>query len=846
MDRSQPKRILPTTATLQLEIKMKNYLQKSNYQRSSIMRHTASFQIVGKAVFILLAMVLVTSSVTAQDLILNGNTTNNGTISVNRNVVNNTAGTVTVGGTGIVRLTGNGGATTHSIQGGTGINFYRLDMRGNRIATLNTATAVSDRLRVGYAANAYTAGTTGFSIGTQTLTLGNTSTYDASSTAALTFSNGSVAYNSGSAQSILNNASGVTYGTLTISGAGAKNVTTGGTVSAASLSQTGGQLSVAENIDVTGTGTFADLGAISAAKRLRLTSAATSGSVTAMNNSGTGTFENAANIAVTIATLSANAGTIQNTSTGLIAFTNAAASNGTISNTSTGTVDFNNDLTGTGTISQTAAGTIEVGGAFTQSTYTLNSGTLLYNSSAVGQSVIGSTYNNLTLNNGTKTLANTATINGNLTLDGSSALSMNNNNVSLAGNLVLGSNITTGNSGAFTMTSTTASNVSGAGEVVGAVRRNHNFATGSNYMFNRTDVYLGTATKAASDITVRMALATDPATPLASVNYVKRNYAITAPTAGNLEAIRLYYAAGELQGSLITNDTKIGLRAYSGGVWTKVTNPGQTRTSGGGNTYMTYSGLNNALPASGELGMFRTNYVTSANGANISLAAGWDENSLPNNTDDAVINHTGVVTGNIAINVATLTINSGNALSTDGTGVLTVATSSQIEGTLNVTNANTDVAAVTVGSAGIVSVGSGRTMTGTSYTNNSSNASTFTGNVSLSSLANNGTGVLTFNGGASSISGAVTNLAGSAITVGGTLNMMTSSALSLTSAGNIAVNGATGILNIGAIGTASNLTMSGTSILSLSNAASQLNVFGNLEIGATATLDNAGEITVGE
>jgi fibronectin-binding autotransporter adhesin len=846
MDRSQHKRILPTTAILQSEIKMKNYLQKSIYQRSSIMTHTAGFQFAGKVLFTLLALVLVTSLVTAQDLILNGNTTNNGTINVNRNVVNNTAGTVSVGGTGIVQLTGNGGANTHSIQGGTGINFYRLDMRGNRITTLNTATAVTDRLRVGYASNTYTAGTTGFSIGTQTLTIGNTSSYDASSTAALMLTGGTVAYNSGVAQAILNNATGVTYGTLALSGAGAKSVVVGGTVKATSLSQTGGQLSVAENIDVTGTGSFADIGAISAAKRLRLTAAATSGAITAMSNSGTGTFENAANISVTIATLSANAGTIQNSGTGSIAFTNAAASNGTITNTSTGTIDFTNDLTGTGIINQTVAGTIKVGGAFTQNTYTLSNGTVLYYSNTAGQNIVGATYNNLTLNNGTKTLANTATVNGNLTLDASSALNMNNNNMSLAGNLVLGSNITTGLSGVLTMTSTTASNVSGAGEVVGAVRRNHNFTTGSNYMFNRTDVYLGTATKAASDITLRMSTATDPASPLASANYVKRNYAITATTAGNLESIRLYYAAGELQGSLITDDSKIGLRAFSGGTWTKVTNPGQVRTSGGGNTYMTYSGLSNALPASGELGMFRTNYVTSANGANISLAAGWDENALPNNTDDAVINHTGVVTGNVAVNVATLAIASGKALSTDGTGVLTVATSSQVDGTLNVTSTNANIAAVTVGSAGVITVASGKTLTGTSYTNNSSSPSTFTGNVSLSSLANNGTGALSFNGGASSISGAVTNLAGSAITVGGTLNMMTSSALSLTSAGNITVNGATGILNIGAAGTASNLTMSGTSVLTLGNATSQLNIFGNLEIGATATLDNSGQITVGE
>jgi hypothetical protein len=822
---------------------MKINLSKTINIRRIIMAPSTVWHITGRGFFILLALALITTLAESQgNLILNGDLVNNNTISVARNVVNNTAGLVTVSGTGVVRLQGNvtGPIPSHSIQGGTGINFYRLDFRGSRPTALAVSTGVSIRLRVGYAGNTYTAAGNGFDIAANTLTISDVSSY--LGTAALTFNGGTVVFNGAAAQSILNNAAGVTYGTLTISGAGAKSVTAGGTVTAATLGQTGGQLSVTENMDVTGTGSFADVGAISATKHLLLTAAATSGSVTAMNNSSTGTFENAAATAVAITTLSANAGTIQNSGTGSIAFTNAAASNGTITNTSTGTIDFNNDLTGTGTISQTANGTIEVGGAFTQNTYSLNSGTMIYNSSVAGQSIVGTTYNNVTLNNGSKTLAGVGTINGNLTLDASSAFNMNDIGLSLGGNLVLGSNVTTG-TGVLTMTSTTASNVSGTGEVQGAARRNHAFTAGQNYMFNRTDVYLGTA-NAASDITLRMTANTDPAAPLASVNYVRRNYAITTTSGGNAQAIGLHYEAGELQGSLIADDSKIGLRAFSGGTWSKVTNSGQTRNSGGGS--MTYSNLNNALPASGELGMYKINFVTASNGADISLAAGWDENAMPSNADDAVINHTNVVTGAAAVNVATLTINSGMALSTNGSGLLTVATSSLVDGTLNITNANADAAALTIGNAGILSVSSGRTLTGTSLTNNSSNASTFAGNVSLASLANNGTGALSFNGNGSTITDGVTNAAGATISVGGSLSMMTSSLLSLTSGGNITVTGASGILNIGQSGIYSNLIMSGTSVLTLDNAASQLNVFGNLEIGATATLNNSGEITIGE
>ncbi len=416
---------------------------------------------------------------------------------------------------------------------------------------------------------------------------------------------------------------------------------------------------------------------------------------------------------------------------------------------------------------------------------------------------------------------------------------MNNNNLSLAGNLVLGSNVTTGN-GVLTMTSTTANNVSGSGEVLGSVRRNHNFATGSNYMFNRPDVYIGTATQAGTDITLTMTPGTDPTSPT-TTKYIQRNYAFAPTTMGNLQTIQLYYGGGEPQGGI--NEAKIGLRAYNGTSWAKITNAGMTRTSG--SNLMTYSGLNNSLAGITEIGMYGIDFRTYADGANISLASGWDENQMPDNTDDATIAHTGVVTGAAPVSVATLTVNPGAVLTTNNAlGTLTVATTTDVNGTLNITTANANLAAITVGSSGIISVGSGRTLTGTSYTNNSSSASTFTGNVSLSSLANNGTGGLVFNGNSSTISGSVTNPADASITVGGTLNIMTSSALTLNSVGNLTING--GTLNVGASGVASNLTMSTPSTLTLSTGTSYLNVYGNLELGAGATLNNSGEITIGE
>jgi filamentous hemagglutinin len=779
-------------------------------------------------VAVLFLLVAVTVCVSAQDLILNAATTvNNGTINVNRNVQNNSGGAAAVTGTGRVQFTGTGGSNTHSVQGDGGVTFERLDFRGDRIASLSVPTTVNVRLGIGFSA-AYTAGTTGFSIGAQTLTLGGTSSYLNGSSAALTFSGGTVAYTSGSAQNILNIAAGVTYGTLNLSGAGAKTLPTGGTVAAAALTQAGGQLVVNENLNLTGTATIADLGSIAAAKMVDVTGTATAASVTSMNNASTGTFRVSPNINVTIGTLAGNSGTINNAGTGTMSFTNNITNGSTIT-TGTGKIDLNGSGQQTntgGTISVTGAGELLINGdlATTPGTLTLAATSTTRYDGAAQNLATGATY-------------------GNLSAEGTGAKT-GAANLTVAGNLAMSQNILqTG--GALTMTSTTASNVSGTGEVRGAVRRAHDFAAATNYLFNRSDVYLTTAVQAGTDLTVNMSVATDPSGTLPNTKYVQRKYAITPTTAGNLTGMQLHYEAGELQGS--PTEAKLGVRGYTGANWLKINNVGQTRTSG--SNVVTYSGLNNSLGSYTELGIFGINFITLADASSISVAGGWDENAMPDNTDDVVVNHTGVYTDNVNVSVGTLTINAGKDLSTTGSGGfgdLTVATTSTINGTLSVTNRNASIAAATIGTGGSVSVSSGRTLTGTTLTNNSSSASTFTGNASLTNLVNSGTGALNFNGNGSTISTAVSNAAGATISVGGTLNMLTAGVATLNSAGNITVAGASGILNVGVSGTASNLTMANGSTLTIDDAAGQLNVFGNLELGATATLSNAGTITVGE
>ena len=410
---------------------MHEFLQNIMLETHKAAEMKVMSRLSGRVCSILLALFFATGILLAQDYTLNGNVVNNGTIRVNRDVINNTTALVSVTGTGVVQLRGNVGAVTaHALRSSSAaypISFTNLDMIQNRPTTCQVDITVSNNLRIGNGATAYTAAGVGFSIGARILTLGNLSSYMATSTSALTFTGGTVVFNSAASQLILNNAAGVTYGTLSLSAAGAKSATTGGTITAATFTQTGGQLSVTENIDVTGTGNFANIGPISAAKKLRLTAAATSGSVTSMNNSSTGIFENASIITATIATLAGNTGMInQSGAAGTISFTNAAVNTGTITNTSTGTITFANNLTGTGIVNQTTNGTMNVGGTFVQNTYTLTGGTVVYNGTAA-QSVIGGiTYNNLTISTtGGNAAASAAfTLTGNLVINSGSTLDM--------------------------------------------------------------------------------------------------------------------------------------------------------------------------------------------------------------------------------------------------------------------------------------------------------------------------------------------------------------------------------------------------------------------------------------
>jgi len=426
---------------------MLNSVQHIVLHWNKVSAKTTMSRLAVRGLCALFSIVLYTNMVLAQQVIggtlyINGSFINSKNISVNNHIVNNTAGLVSVlpgTTTSSVLLTGAANVNGHSIYGGGPISFYRLDMRGGRETRLKVDVKITNQLRIGYTGNTFTALDSGFTIENRTLTIDSVATY--LGTANLIFAGGTVIYDNTNAasQTLLSRAAGVRYGTLNLSGTSTKSITTTGTDSAATFTQAGGsgQISFAGNFDVTGTGSFADIGAIIPAKKLRLTATATSCSVTSLNNSGAGTFENASAGTLTFTGAAANNGTISNTSTGTITFAGNITNTNTIT-TATGTLAFNGTGTQTntgGTISVTAGGNASFAGdIYTYpGTLTFNTGsTVTYNGAS--QYIVAVAYHHLvTSGTGTKTAGSNLTIGGNFTNGNNIIMTMGTNTLAITG-----------------------------------------------------------------------------------------------------------------------------------------------------------------------------------------------------------------------------------------------------------------------------------------------------------------------------------------------------------------------------------------------------------------------------
>jgi hypothetical protein len=204
------------------------------------------------------------------------------------------------------------------------------------------------------------------------------------------------------------------------------------------------------------------------------------------------------------------------------------------------------------------------------------------------------------------------------------------------------------------MTSTTATNVTGSYEVIGAVNRNHSFTSNTAYAFNRPEVTLSVASTAGLNVT----LTNNPSmSPSAGVGlgskYINRQYKISgADFSVNAATLKLYYTDAEKTGTFSEN--KLMFKKIIAGAWSSLATGTYTRNVSGDPNDITLAGLTDNFTSQTEIGMILSGYITIANGA-WNIAGTWDGGDIPTATDDAEIRHA-VTMGGADQTIANLTI----------------------------------------------------------------------------------------------------------------------------------------------------------------------------------------------
>ncbi|MGD0591522.1 MAG: hypothetical protein ABSA44_12120 [Bacteroidota bacterium] len=373
-------------------------------------------------------------------------------------------------------------------------------------------------------------------------------------------------------------------------------------------------------------------------------------------------------------------------------------------------------LSNTGIKTFTSGQTYSIAGIYTPgvaaNVYT--GSTINYNSAVAGQAIADVDYANLTFSNGTKTWALTATraINGNLTLNASSATTVSGAfALNVSGNVSLSSNLTVANAVVF---ANAGSTVTGAlNDIIGTVTRTHVFAAATPYQFNNQYT---TVALAVPPVAQSFSMTVSPGVnPLGyTVNHsVNRKFVPTFTSLGTGTAdVQLAYLTGEI-GTLTESKLKefhngiSSANKLAGGLYTRM-------PVGVTFGYVKLPAITTAFLSNQELALDdEFNQFMTIASADWNLATTWDAGAVPSATDDAIINTTGV-TLNAAGHVNNLVINATkdltlgtatSALQVDGgltnNGGLTLSNASS---TLVVTGTFNNVLGSTLTNAGTITV----------------------------------------------------------------------------------------------------------------------------------------------
>jgi hypothetical protein len=368
--------------------------------RSNIMDALQSITNPMRAVMVFLAVAVFSSLALSQSVVITNNTVVNastGRINIKGNLIDSSTSAKTIHGTVVF----NGTSDTLGKLGTQGVLIDSLVDSTTTTVLLGESATVNDSL-------ALRTGT--LTVGGKALTIGGKTIRSAGASLTANGGSDSVAYTSTGSlasgpftQGLIDSA---TYTKLTLSGAGAKSISTVSTtgVTATTVSQSGGGLTVNNDFTVTGTGTLGILTDLTDTLQFTGTGTSTIATVSTLSTAS-GAILNGSTGTLTVTTLSGNsAGTINATS-GDINFTTATNGAGTIE-TATKNLTFNAVAGNSGTIKTTGAGAISV------TTTTSNSGTI--QSTGAGGNLL---FTGNATNTGTISSSNTGTI----TFDGTLA-----------------------------------------------------------------------------------------------------------------------------------------------------------------------------------------------------------------------------------------------------------------------------------------------------------------------------------------------------------------------------------------------------------------------------------------
>jgi hypothetical protein len=734
------------------------------------MKHLTNIRILGRGIAVILTLALFAALTLGQNLVVSGSGTfsGSGVINVrgNINTVGASAavsipGTVTLDGTALQQLGATGSANA--------LTFSTLQALGTSAKQMDVNVTVSDALVVNIPGQNVDLQATRLMLGgTSTLTSGSLDVSDAGC---------SVVYNSNSpAQTIL----GLNYaGMVTLSGTAIKNLSADASVDS-TFSHSDGDLIVNHNLtvsssaptfaaiaDVTGNSTLALSG--TGAKIINAINGIAAGS--AISNTGTGGL-------LTVQTLAGNSGII-NGGTGGVTFALAATNGGDITG-GAGAVTFSNTLAQSAGIITAGGGgavfdgvpTISGGSITAGDGASLDFNTSIANNGTISLTGTGSaTFNDNFTSVGTLNFASGSQVTfdgaaqtipiaiyGNLTADGS-GLKTAAGAMTLAGNLVLNQNLDMlANNGTLTFSS--AGTVTGNSEVIGAVQRTHDFAAGTAYAFNRSEVTMQFAALQTEDVTIDMRPGVTPSG--VGANHVNRYYGILSTA--NLAAInanmQLYYLNSERDGSL--NETRYGLNKYDGSILTKLGSNGGGYTRDTSANIIALSNVNQGLSGISQLAITPIGFFTIASGGwNAIPTWGSTADDIPGATDEATIMATHAVTVPVASTIDSLTISATGSLAVSGntfnarvisnSGAITVANTLALTGILTNQIPGSSVEITGIGSLTAVTNNGG-------FTVQNGGVANLTGAfINNSSLTTVGTGALTITGADLTNAGTITN-----------------------------------------------------------------------------------------